>query len=398
MDQSYVTKLAERELQRHTRRVFLQRMGGTALAATGGSAILAACGSSSKPGITPSGGHVGGTLAFLGIDGEDGPAVAKPFLSQHRIKLSSSYAADNDTILTKLRTGGESQFSLLTIPKDSADREIMLGLVRPLDLSKLKMFNGVYPGLQKAPWITHKQAVYGVPLTWGSEPCVFNPTKFKSMPPKYTDFADPKYKRALTTIDEPYGNQWLVAKSLGFGQNGQPNLLTQAQLDKVRDAWIQIKKNVVAMTGTFGDQTDLLVRGEASIALNSWQALVSFAKAKGVTLAYASPADDGTYYWSDSYFITAQAPNPATAYAFIDYMTSPTSNAKMAVALQSGCTVAAAHGLLPGGSIAAGYQYNLVEHQLNPDFTKVIIPPPTPAGSIVGKQAWVKSWEQVKAS
>lgn len=398
MDESYIEKLADRELQRHTRRVFLQRMGGTAFVATGGSAILAACGSSTKPNVTSSTGKIGGTVAFLGIDGEDGPSVAKPFLTQHRVKLRSSYAADNDTILTKLRTGGESEFSVLTIPKDSADLEIMLGLVRPLDLSKVPNFRGVFPGLQKAPWVTHDGSVYAVPLMWGSEPCVFNPKSFKSMPPKYTDFADSKYKRALTTIDEPYGNQWLVAKSLGFGKNGQPNLLTQAQLDKVKEAWVAIKKNVVAMTGTFGDQTDLLVRGDAQIALNSWQALIASAKAKGVTLSYASPADDGTYYWSDSYFVTAQAPNPATAYAYIDYMSSPASNAKMALLLQSGCSVAAARSMLPSNSIAAGYQYNLVEQGLNPEFAKLIIPPPTSSGGIVGKDAWITSWEQVKAS
>ena len=53
------------------------------------------------------------------------------------------------------------------------------------------------------------------------------------------------------------------------------------------------------------------------------------AKAKGVTLAYGDPADDGTYYWSDSYFIASQSPNPDTARAYISYMTSPEANAKV---------------------------------------------------------------------
>jgi hypothetical protein len=32
------------------------------------------------------------------------------------------------------------------------------------------------------------------------------------------------------------------------------------------------------------------------------------------------------------------------------------------------------------------------------DIVKTILPPETSKGSIVGKAAWVKSWEQVKAS
>lgn len=218
------------------------------------------------------------------------------------------------------------------------------------------------------------------------------------MPPKYTDFADKKYRNALNSLDEPYGNQWLLARSLRLGQNGDYTRLTQAQLNKVRDAWIAIKPNIVSWAVTYGDQTDLLVRGESSIALNSWQALLAFAKPKGVTLAYASPADDGTYYWSDSYFITSHASNVDTVYAYLNYMTSPESNAKMATTLQSGCTAPKAVPLLAATSISKGYEYSLVASKLNANFTKVILPPAQPDGDIVGQAAWVKSWEEVKAS
>jgi spermidine/putrescine-binding protein len=152
------------------------------------------------------------------------------------------------------------------------------------------------------------------------------------------------------------------------------------------------------MTAAFGDQTDLLVRGEASIALNSWQAVVQFAKAKGVTLKYATPKLDGTYYWSDSYFIASHAPNPDTARAYISYMTSPANNARVADSLQSGCTVAGAVKRLPSSSISRGYPYSVVaDPHMHGDIVKTILPPETNRGSIVGKAAWVKSWEQVKA-
>jgi spermidine/putrescine-binding protein len=256
----------------------------------------------------------------------------------------------------------------------------------------------LFPALQKAPWITDGKQTYGFPLIWGSEPCVYNPKMWKSMPPKYTDFADKKFKGALNSLDEPYGNQWLVARSLRLGQNGQYNRLTQDQLNKVRDAWIAIKKNIKSWAQTYGDQTDLLVRGETSIALNSWQALLAFAKPKGVTLAYGNPARDGTYYWSDSYFITSHTPHLDTAYAYLQYMTSPESNAKMATALQSGCTMTKAVHLLKPHSISAGYEYPLVEHELNANFRKVILPPKSNEGNIIGQAAWVKSWEEVKAS
>jgi spermidine/putrescine-binding protein len=332
------------------------------------------------------------------VDGEDARAVAKPFLSKNHVTLKVSYIADNDTLLTKLRTGGDHQFDVMTIPKDSAPREMALGFVQPF-VNDTPTFKGLFPGLKSAPWVTKGGTTYGFPLIWGSEPCVYNPKKFSGLPPSYTDFADKKYARSLTTIDEPYGNQWLVAKSLGFAHNGNHNQLTQAQLDKVRDAWIALKKNVVSMTAAFGDQTDLLVRGDASIALNSWQAVTQFAKAKGVTLKYGTPARDGTYYWSDSYFIASHSPNPDTARAYITYMTSAENNARIADSLQSGCTIAKAVKLLPSNSISHLYDYSVVQApHMHGDIVRTILPPETNQGAIVGKQAWVKSWEQVKAS
>ena len=402
MDAAYIRDLAERDLQRMTRRALMRRMGSTAVAVAAGGNLLAACGSTSVSASTnapkaPTG-KVGGSLDFLGISGEDGRAVAQPFLTKNHVTLQASYAVDLDSELTRLKTGGTSQFSVLTIPKDTAQRAEQLGFVQPLDLARLPNFKSLFPALQTAPWITNGKETYGIPLIWGSEPCVYNPKMWSGMPPKYTDFADKKFQGALNTLDEPYGNQWLLARSLRVGQNGDYNRLTQAELNQVRDAWIAIRPNIKAWAQAYGDQTTLLTSGATSIALNSWQALLAFGKQKGVTLAYASPADDGTYYWSDSYFITSHAPNLAAAYAYLQYMTTPTSNAKMAVALQSGATMPDAVKLLPPGSIPTGYDYSLVETHLNSNFVKVILPPVAQEGEIVGQAAWVKSWEQVKAA
>jgi spermidine/putrescine-binding protein len=397
MDASHIRALAQRDLERLSRRMFLQRMGGSALLVSGGGSLLAACGSGSKA-TSADTGSVGGTLSFLGVDGEDGKEVAKPFLTKHKVTLKAAYAPDNDTMLTKLRTGGTRTFDVLTISKDYAYKEVELGYVRALDTSRLTNFDKLFPGFQSAPWVDQSGKTYAVPLMWGSEPIVYDPAKWSSLPPSYTDFADKKYAGALTTIDEPYGNQWLLSKSLKFGENGQHNRITQAELDQVRDAWIALKKNVKSFTAAYGDQTDLLVRGEATIALNSWQAVVAFAQPKGKKLAFGVPKNDGTYYWSDSYYITSQSPNISTAYEYINYMTSPESNAKLANTLQSGCAIAGAKALLPAGSISTQYDYPLVESKMEGDILQSIVPPDKPEGQIVGKAAWVKAWQEVKAS
>jgi spermidine/putrescine transport system substrate-binding protein len=400
MDESYLRELARLEMSRTSRRIFLKRMGLGGAMAIGGSTLLAACGESGSRSTATTGadGEIGGTLQFVGVDGEDGKAIAEPWLKEHDVTLKAAYIADNDTMLTRLRTGGTRNFDVLTLTKDGAPKEIQLGYVRELDLDRLPDFEGIFPAFDTAPWVTVDGKTYGFPLVWGSEPCVFDPKVWKEMPPSYTDFADKRFRGALTTIDEPYGNQWLVAKSLGFGENGESNRITQAELDQVRDAWIEIKKNVKSFSAAFGDQTDLLVRGEATIALNSWQAVVAFAAEKGKDLAYGVPANDGTYYWGDSYYITSEAPNAATAYAYVAYMTKPENNAKLATELQSAPASPAARDLLDKDSVSAGYDFSVVDTSDNSEFVKSILPPDADEGDIVGKEAWIKSWQEVKSS
>src|SRR5437867_860787 len=193
MDESYVRELARRDIDRLTRRVFLARAGGALVAASGGVALLSGWSDGASRVA-----KVGGQLVFVGVDGEDARAIAKPFLQKNHVTLKVSYIADNDTLLTKLRTGGDHQFDVMTIPKDSAPREMALGFVQPLGLNS-STFGGLFRGLQTAPWIMSGGKTYGFPLIWGSEPCVYNPKKFTGLPPKYTDFADKKYARSLTT-------------------------------------------------------------------------------------------------------------------------------------------------------------------------------------------------------
>ena len=75
---------------------------------------------------------------------------------------------------------------------------------------------GLFPAFKDAPWLTKDGKTYGIPMIWGDEPCVYDPKKWDAMPAKYTDFADPKYKGELVLLDDPFGNIWLFAKSLGM--------------------------------------------------------------------------------------------------------------------------------------------------------------------------------------
>jgi spermidine/putrescine-binding protein len=341
--------------------------------------------------------QIGGTLTYVGWDGEDGKTIAGSFLKKNNVKLDSSYVASGDEVLTKLRQGGQGTVDLVAQNKDYLKVAIELGLLTPLDLERLPAVADQYPSLANAPWVKDEGETYVVPLIWGDQPIVYDPKVWDEVPPRYTDLADSRYKDALTTLDDPYSNLWLFSKSLG---HSDPARIDQSQLDATLEAAKSVKPNIVTLAASFGDMADILARGDASMAFNGWAAMTVFAKDKGATLEFAQPATDGSFFWADGYSIPKDAPNEATAYAYTDLMASKRMNAKLAESLFSGATNSQSKELMDP-SIVELYDY---AGQIETDQEGVgprspgILPPLEDDGDIVGVAKWKKAWEEFKVA
>jgi spermidine/putrescine transport system substrate-binding protein len=375
-----------------SRRHFLYGVGGLTALTVLGSASAA---SAQSPGAST--GALGGQLNFIGYDGEDARNVAKPFFEANGITVNPTFIADAFEPLTRFETGSRGQLDIISDNKDFMRAVLDAGveLFSPLDMSRIPNAAGLFPAFKNASWLVRDGVVYGIPVIWGDEPCVWDPARWDGPPAKYTDFADSTWAGELVMVDDPVANTWLFAQSLGMAE---PNRLTQAQLDEVVAAMLTVKPNLVTFAATLGDQADILVRGDASMAIGGWAYQILIAADKGVTLVSGSPADDGTYYWSDAYAIAVDAPNPDNAYAFIDYMTSAESNAAIASELGSGATVEAAVPLMDE-SVRDLYPYSEVMREDGGILgSQVVSPPKEDDGDIVGIAKWAEAWQQFKLS
>lgn len=387
---TFVKSLLDRRLNRKTsRRSFLQGAAGMA--------TLSVLGPVPLTGGPANAQDLGGALNFFGYDGEQGQNVAKSFLEKNNIQLNASFAGAADETLTRFNTGGRGSLDILTMNKDF-QRSIIdskTELFQALDLSRIPNAAGLFRAFKDAPWLVRDGKTYGLPIIWGDEPCIYNPEKWKELPPKYTDFADPKYKGELVLLDDPFGNIWLFAKSLGIKD---PSRLTADQLAKSLAAMLTIKPNVVTIGASLGDMADVLIRGDGSMGLGGWAYQTIIAKEKGVTLVLGTPADDGTFHWSDSYALAVDAPNAGNAYAYLDFMTSAESNAALAMELGSGASVEKAYDLLTPTAKAL-YDYDTVRQPGGGILgTQTVVPPQIAEGDIVAAAAWVEAWQTFKAS
>ena len=387
---TFVKSLLDRRLNRKTsRRSFLQGAAGMA--------TLSVLGPVPLTGGPANAQDLGGALNFFGYDGEQGQNVAKSFLEKNNIQLNASFAGAADETLTRFNTGGRGSMDILTMNKDF-QRSIIdskTELFQALDLNRIPNAAGLFRAFKDAPWLVRDGKTYGLPIIWGDEPCIYNPEKWKELPPKYTDFADPKYKGELVLLDDPFGNIWLFAKSLGIKD---PSRLTADQLAKSLAAMLTIKPNVVTIGASLGDMADVLIRGDGSMGLGGWAYQTIIAKEKGVTLVLGTPADDGTFHWSDSYALAVDAPNAGNAYAYLDFMTSAESNAALAMELGSGASVEKAYDLLTPTAKAL-YDYDTVRQPGGGILgTQTVVPPQIAEGDIVAAAAWVEAWQTFKAS
>lgn len=356
--------------------------------------LLAACGDSESATEAATGGKIGGELNFIGYSGEDAATVAKDFLTKNGITVKPTFIATADEPLTKFKTGGRGQMDIISDNKDFQRSVLSAGeeLYQELDLSRIPNAAGLMGAFKSAEWLTKDGKSYGVPLIWGDEPCVYNPDKWDGVPAKYTDFADKKFKGELVMVDDAVANTWLWAKSMGISD---PSRMTQAQLDATIKEMLKTKPNVVTFSASLGDQADVLVRGDASIAIGGWAYQIVLAGKKGVVLTSASPATDGTFYWSDSYGIAVDSPNIDNAYAFINYMMSPAANAAIATELGSGVTILGALDELDAATKGL-YDYSMVANAGGVLSTQVVVPPANDEGDIVGMAKWVKAWADFK--
>lgn len=340
--------------------------------------------------------ELGGDLFFHGWAGEDGPDVAAAFLDENGITMNATYVATAEDPLTAFNTGQRGAMDLIAYNKDFGNTvlDASIELFQPLDMSRIPNAEGLFPALKNAEWARRGDTVYGIPLVWGDEPLVYDPAKWsvEDLPAKYTGFSDPKFAGELTMVDDPVANTWLWAKSLG---HPEPARLTQEQLDEVIDAMAGTKPNVVAFATDLGDQADILIRGDASIAIGGWAFQKVLAEEAGVDLAVGLPEEDGTYYWADVYAIAVDAPNECNAYAFINYMMDPANNAAMATALGSGATIVDAVSLLDPDT-AALYDYELPQDPDSVLGTQVVLPPAEDDGDIVGLAKWNEAWQDFK--
>jgi putrescine transport system substrate-binding protein len=252
------------------------------------------------------------------------------FEKQTGIKVHVAYFDTNETLETKL-LAGSSGFDIVVPTASYFERQIKAGVYLPLDKSKLPGLRYM-DGLLMSKVALHDPGnAHGVIYMWGTNGIGYNEKMIKALLPNapldsWRMVFDPAVaskvsKCGISVLDSPAEMMRAVYSYLGKDPNSQSAddlVKAEAVLAKIRPYIRNINSS---------EYIEALANGDICLAVGyNGDVLQARDRAreasKGVEIKYAVPKE-GSILWFDMLAIPKDAPNPESAYAFINYVLTP---------------------------------------------------------------------------
>ena len=327
------------------------------------------------------------TLSLLVWEGYADTSFIQGFEAQCQCKVSAAYMGSSDELVAKLRGGAASNYDVISPSSDVATMLSRSGLAAPLDLAKVPNYAQLSPTLTTRPLVRQNGKVYGVPLTWGPNPLLYDTTAFAKPPATWAELWDPKYANKLSFWDD-LSTVYMTAQVLGFGKADPEAIyhLTDAQLEQVKQKLIALKPNIRKLWTTGGELTNLFQNHEV-IAGMGWPLVTNQLHKSGLPIQEEIPAE-GTTGWIDHLMITQASDHKDLAYQFLNYMVSAQTQKQL-----SDVT-----GYIPANPLASGLMTPEQRHSLHLDDLQayqrqIIFWPDVPR-----RPRYTEVWNEVKAA
>ncbi|HUE11825.1 MAG TPA: polyamine ABC transporter substrate-binding protein [Steroidobacteraceae bacterium] len=311
----------------------------TAILALGCSLLLCACGggksgggSSPKDGTAASGAapDTGKVLNLYIWSDYLAPNTLSDFEKQTGIKVHVAYFDTNETLETKL-LAGSSGYDIVVPTASYFERQIKAGVYLTLDKSKLPNLKNMDPQLMARVAMHDPGNDHGVIYTWGTNGIGYNEKMVKALMPdapldSWRLVFDPAVaakiaKCGISVLDSPAEMMRAVLNYLGRDPNSQkPEDLTVAEstLLKIRPYIRNINSS---------EYIEALANGDLCVAVGyNGDVLQARDRArdanKGIDISYMVPKE-GSILWFDMLAIPKDAPDPDSAYAYMNYIMTP---------------------------------------------------------------------------
>jgi putative spermidine/putrescine transport system substrate-binding protein len=187
------------------------------------------------------------------------------------------------------------------------------GLLEPLDVAKVPNLVHVHPNLRSGDYIPH---IYSLQVI------IYNPDKIKEPPKTFTDLLDPKYKGKVGLGDGNYLYVMMAAALVATGDASKmTDPATRAMMTKLNENGLRLYPS----TDSIGAG---IKSGEIDVGI-MWLARVIMWQNAGIPVAASYPTEGSVLYVSGM-VVPKNAPNKKAAFAYLNAMLDPSSQARFA--------------------------------------------------------------------
>ncbi len=297
------------------------------------SLLLAACGGPKTAATGADGAASAASPAVLNLyiwSDYLAPNTLADFERQTGIKVHVAYYDSNETLETKL-LAGSSGFDIVVPTASYFERQIKAGVYLPLDKSKLPNLKNMDPTLMARVAEHDPGNAHGVIYLWGTNGIGYNEKMVKALMPdapldSWRLVFDPAVaakiaKCGISVLDSPAEMLRAVLNYLGKNPNSQD----PADLAAATQVLTKIRPFIRNINSS--EYIEALANGDLCVSVgyngDVMQARDRARDAnKGIDIKYSIPKE-GTILWFDMLAIPKDAPDPASAYAFMNYIMTP---------------------------------------------------------------------------
>lgn len=259
------------------------------------------------------------------------PGVLDGFTRDTGIRVRYDTFDSNDTLETKL-LAGKSGYDVVVPTAYFMERQIKAGVFQKLDTGKIPNLRNAWPAIAARLAAYDPGNQYAVNYMWGTVGIGYNSARLREIlgpggridswstvlvPAELARFKDCGVEM-LDSADD------ILPAALHY-LGHDPNSSNPTELEKAADLLARVRPSVRKFHSS--DYLNALASGEICLAVG-WSGDIKQAQKRaqeannGIAIGYTVPRE-GTQMFFDNLAIPKDAPDPAEAHAFIDYLMRP---------------------------------------------------------------------------
>jgi len=326
-------------------------------------------------------------LNVLAWEGYDDPAIVKPFEDKYGVKVNVKVVSGNNVQLDQIRAGA-IQFDVANPDATWVETFAKSGLLEPLNPADYPNLEQMFKPFRRFAPNTYENKLYGVPIRWGINGIVHWPDKLSvTEASDGNSLWDRKLRNRISHRDWYDLHILLTGLYMGYQK---PWTLDGDDLAKVTKRLVELKPNIRSIHLDSGGVKTDLANGDAWIVWgSSSNDVTTTLRLAGKNVVLTIPKQGGAV-WTEALSMVKGSKNPETAKAYLDYMTSVETQAKMAWSKNK--KIAVCNEMVK--NILTAEQFKM----LDLDKAEVWVGSSIMSEAPVNNEAWKKAWQEYKSA